>query len=228
MVNYLTLDGSIRKDLGSANTRRLRKEGKIPAVIYGVNGAENTYISISKKDFDKEYLKSNIELRPIELNIDGKKFKVLTYQIDLDPITDLPRHVDFNNLEGKKEAKIYVPVNYLGREKSPGVKKGGFLNILKRKIECLCPIDNILQCIDIDVSKMHIGSKIRSTDIVLPNGIKFTNKKVFDICSVTGRGKSTDDTATAATTDAAATAATTAAPAADAKAPAAAKTDAKK
>ena len=157
MVNYLTLDGSIRKDLGSANTRRLRKEGKIPAVIYGVNGAENTYISISKKDFDKEYLKSNIELRPIELNVDGKKFKVLTYQIDLDPITDLPRHVDFNNLEGKKEAKIYVPVNYLGREKSPGVKKGGFLNILKRKIECLCPVDNILQSIDIDVSKMHIG-----------------------------------------------------------------------
>ena len=94
MVNYLTLDGSIRKDLGSANTRRLRKEGKIPAVIYGVNGAENTYISISKKDFDKEYLKSNIELRPIELNVDGKKFKVLTYQIDLDPITDLPRHVE--------------------------------------------------------------------------------------------------------------------------------------
>ena len=230
MVNYLTLDGSIRKDLGSANTRRLRKEGKIPAVIYGVNGAENTFISISKKDFDKEYLKSNIELRPIELNVDGKKFKVLTYQIDLDPITDLPRHVDFNNLEGKKEAKIYVPVNYLGREKSPGVKKGGFLNILKRKIECLCPIDNILQCIDIDVSKMHIGSKIRSTDVTLPNGIKFTNKKVFDICSVTGRGKSTDDVAApATTTDAAApAAATTAAPAADAKAPAAAKTEAKK
>ena len=202
MVNYLTLDGSIRKDLGSANTRRLRKEGKIPAVIYGVNGAENTYISISKKDFDKEYLKSNIELRPIELNVDGKKFKVLTYQIDLDPITDLPRHVDFN--------------------------KGGFLNILKRKIECLCPIDNILQSIDIDVSKMHIGSKIRSTDITLPSGIKFTSKKVFDICSVTGRGKSTDDVAaTATTTDAAAPAATTAAPAADAKAPAA-KTEAKK
>jgi len=73
MVNFLTLNGSIRSDLGSANTNRLRKQGFIPAVIYRSNNdGENIYISIPKKDFDKEYLKGGIQIRPIELNIDGK------------------------------------------------------------------------------------------------------------------------------------------------------------
>ena len=98
MVEFLTLNGSIRKDLGSSNTNRLRKEGYTPAVIYGTNGSDNLYISIAKKDFDKEYLKGNIETKPIELTVDGKKYQVLTYQIDIDPLTDLPRHIDFINI----------------------------------------------------------------------------------------------------------------------------------
>ncbi|MDD2839631.1 MAG: 50S ribosomal protein L25/general stress protein Ctc [Rickettsiales bacterium] len=208
MVNFLTLNGSIRSDLGSANTRRLRKDGRIPAVIYGNNGDENIYISISKRDFDKEYMKSNVQLKPIELNLDGKKYKVLVYQIDLDPVTDMPRHVDFNNVENKKELKIYIPVNFLGKEKAPGIKKGGFLNVLKRKIECFCNLENIPSSIDIDVSKLHIGSKIKISDITLPNNVKNTNKSNFDICSITGRGKSTEEeaAATAAATAVAATA----------------------
>ncbi|HSQ98247.1 MAG TPA: 50S ribosomal protein L25/general stress protein Ctc [Rickettsiales bacterium] len=208
MVNFLTLNGSIRNDLGSANTRRLRKEDKIPAVIYGNNGNENIYFSVLKKDFEKEYLKTNIQLKPIELDLDGKKYKVLVYQIDLDPVTDMPRHVDFVNLEGKKELKVCIPVNYTGSDKAPGIKKGGFLNILKRKIECFCTLENIPSSIEVDVSKMHIGSKVKINDITLPNNVKATEKSNFDICSITGRGKSTDEATPAA---AAATAATPAA-----------------
>lgn len=210
MVNFLTLDGSIRKDLGSANTRRLRREGRTPAVIYGNGNNENVYLSVLKRDFDKEYLKTNIQLKPIELNIDGKKYKVLVYQIDLDPISDMPRHVDFINVEGKKELRVCIPVNFLGREKAPGIKKGGFLNILKRKIECFCTLENIPDSIDIDVSKMHIGTKIKINDITLPSNIKATNKSNFDICSITGRGKSIEEETAAAA--AAATTAATATP----------------
>ncbi len=214
MVNFLTLNGSIRKDLGSANTNRLRKEGFIPAVIYGNNGEENIYISVSKRDFDKEYLKGAIEIRPIELDVDGKKYKVLTYQIDLDPVSDLPRHIDFINIEGKKEVKVYIPVSFVGREKSPGVKKGGFLNILKRKIQFYVDPMNIPASIEAVVSSMHIGDKIKINDIKLPAGIRPVDKTNFNICSITGRGKSTTDDVAPAAADAAAPAA---APAADAK-----------
>ena len=217
MVNFLTLNGSIRKDLGTANTNRLRKEGFIPAVIYGSNGSENIYISILKKDFDKEYLKGAIQIRPIELDLDGKKYKVLTYQIDLDPVSDLPRHVDFINIEGKKEVKTYIPVSFLGREKSPGIKKGGFLNILKRKIQCYVDPMNIPELIEVVVSGMHIGDKMKINDVKLPAGIRPVDKTNFNICTVTGRGKSTVDEAAPAADAAATTSAPAAAPAADAK-----------
>lgn len=190
MVNFLTFNGSIRKDLGSANTNRLRKEGYIPAVIYGNNGEENLYISISKKEFDKEYLKSNIEIKPIELNIEGKKYKVLTYQVDINPVTDLPRHVDFMNIDKKKETKVMIPVNFIGKDKSPGLKRGGFLNVLKRKIQCYVDPLKIATSIDVIVAKMHIGDKIKINDIELPKGVKTVNKTNFNICTITGRGKS--------------------------------------
>ena len=206
MVEFLTLNGSIRKDLGSSNTNRLRKEGYTPAVIYGTNGSDNLYISIAKKDFDKEYLKGNIETKPIELTVDGKKYQVLTYQIDIDPLTDLPRHVDFINIKDKKEVKVYVPVNFIGREKAPGLKRGGFLNILKRKIQLYVDPMNIPASIDVYVDSMHIGSKIKINDIKLPDNVKVVDKTNFNIVTVTGRGKSTDDAApqAAATTEAAA------------------------
>ena len=216
MVNFLTLNGSIRSDLGSANTNRLRKQGFIPAVIYrNNNDGDNIYISIPKKDFDKEYLKGAIQTRPIELNIDSKKYKVLTYQIDIDPVSDMPRHIDFFNIEGKKEVKVFVPVKYLGREKSPGLKRGGFLNILKRKIRCYVDPLNIPDVIEVNVSTMHIGDKKKINDITLPNGIRAVDKSNFNVCTITGRGKSTD--APTATTEASATPAATPAKAPEAK-----------
>lgn len=204
MVEFLTLNGSIRKDLGSSNTNRLRKEGYTPAVIYGTNGSDNLYISIAKKDFDKEYLKGNIETKPIELTVDGKKYQVLTYQIDIDPLTDLPRHIDFINIKDKKEVKVYVPVKFIGKEKAPGLKRGGFLNILKRKIQLYVDPMNIPASIDVYVDTMHIGSKIKINDIKLPDNVKVVDKTNFNIVTVTGRGKSTDDNMqqAAATTDA--------------------------
>jgi len=208
MVEYITLNGSIRKDLGSSNANRLRKEGLVPAVIYGLKDSENVFISLLKKDFYKEFLKGSIQIRPIEIKTENKSYKVLTYQIDIDPVTDMPRHVDFMSIDGKNEVKVYIPVNFLGREKSPGIKKGGFLNILKRKIQCFCNPESIPNKIDIDVSKMHIGSKIKINDAKLPENIKATDKSNFDICSITGRGKSIEEEEAAA---AAATAATTAA-----------------
>lgn len=216
MVNFLTLNGSIRKELGSSNTNRLRKEGNIPAVIYGNKDKENIYLSVLKKDFDKEYLKGAIQIRPIELDLDGKKYKVLVYQLDIDPVSDMPRHIDFINIDGKKEVKVYIPVNFLGKEKSPGLKRGGFLNVLKRKIQCYTDPLNIPTTIDVDVSAMHIGDKKKINDIKLPAGLRVVDKENFNVCTITGRGKSTTADAAQPTTDAAAPAATDA-PAAEAK-----------
>ncbi|MDR2526322.1 MAG: 50S ribosomal protein L25/general stress protein Ctc [Rickettsiales bacterium] len=203
----IILNGGIRKDLGSANTNRLRKSGFIPAVVYGDRKKENIFISISKRDFDKEYLKGGIEVKSIELNIDGNKQNVIAYQIELDPLTDLPNHIDFMSIDGKDEIKTFVPVVYVGNEKSPGLKKGGFLNILKRKLHLFVSPKDIPQSVSVDVSSMHIGSKIKISDVKLPSNAKTVDKSDFIVCSITGRGKS-EETKTAETT----TTATTTAP----------------
>ncbi|MDR3290384.1 MAG: 50S ribosomal protein L25/general stress protein Ctc [Rickettsiales bacterium] len=233
MVDF-TLNGSIRKDLGSSNTNRLKQDGFIPAVIYGDNGKENTFISIIKKEFDKEYLKGGIETKTIELIVDKKKYKVIAYQLDIDPVSDLPRHIDFVNLEGKKEVKTIVPVKYTGQDKSPGLKKGGFLNVVKRKLFLFVDSNKIPQSIEVDISKLHIGSNLKINDINLPEGVKSVKKDNYVIVSITGKGKSTEDdktTSVDATTDAKTPAtapvkdakAAASAPAKDAKAPAAKK-----
>jgi large subunit ribosomal protein L25 len=212
MIGF-TLNGSIRDELGSANTNRLRKAGFIPAVIYGDKGAKNTFISIVKKDFNKEYLRGGITTRIIDIDIDGKKQKVLTYQLELDPLTDLPRHVDFINIEGKKEIKTKVPVKYIDKEKSPGVKKGGYLNILKRNIYLFVEPNNIPDRIEVNVAMLHIGANIKINDIELPKNVHPVEKTNYVLCSVTGRGKSdvedkratAENATTTATADAKAT-----------------------
>jgi len=221
MVNYINLDGSIRTEMGSGATGRKRKEGLVPAVIYGFESPnDNVYLYISKKEFEKEYLKGAIQTKPIELSLDGKKYKVLVHDIDLDPVTDMPRHVDFMNIEGKKEVKVQVPVNYIGKDKSPGIKRGGFLNILKRRIQVYVDPMNIPSFIEVDVSKAHIGDKIKISSITLPDGIRAVDKSNFNVFTITGRGKSKiDDETPAAAAPAAATVAApaTATPAAKTK-----------
>ncbi|MDR0423647.1 MAG: 50S ribosomal protein L25/general stress protein Ctc [Rickettsiales bacterium] len=222
MVNF-TLNGSIRTEFGSAGASRLRKSGFIPAIIYGEK--ENTFISVIKKDFDKEYLKGGIGVRIIELNIDNKKQNVLAYQIDLDPLSDLPRHIDFVSIDGKNEVKTSVPIRYVDAGKSPGIKKGGFLNVLKRNLQLFVNPKEIPQFIEINVGALHIGSKIKINDVKLPDGVRPVGKENFNICSITGRGKSDLDTSATAGSGDASTTAAAAAPASDTKD--AAKTDAK-
>jgi len=211
MVAFLAMNGSIRTKFGTANANRIKKDGMLPAVIYG---KENLHISVSKREFDKEYLKGAIRTKPIELKVDDKVYRVLVYQIDLDPVTDMPRHVDFSNIEGKSQVKVYIPISFVGREKSPGLKKGGFLNILKRSLQCYCDPLNIPSEIVIDVSRCHIGTKIQIRDVKLPSNIKPVEKELTNICSVTGRGKSDMGEKSATVSDASSSAATTATPAA--------------
>ena len=110
MVEFLTLNGSIRKDLGSSNTNRLRKEGYTPAVIYGTKGDDNLFISIAKKDFDKEYLKGNIEIKPIELTVDGKLSQTLTTQDQLQISTSTDKDP---NLQGEYVGGVLIKMPQL-------------------------------------------------------------------------------------------------------------------
>ena len=153
---------------GQVNT--LRKNGEVPGIIYGGESA-NEKISLIKKDvknlIDKENFLSNV----ISINIDGKDQQVLPRDIAFDAVSDEPIHIDF--LRIVKDAKIIleIPVKFINHELSPGLKKGGVLNIVRRKVELRCPTENIPRELTVDLNGLDIGSSIKISSINLPENI---------------------------------------------------------
>ena len=153
---------------GQVNT--LRKNGEVPGIIYG-GESPNKKISLIKKDvknlIDKENFLSNV----ISINIDGKDQQVLPRDIAFDAVSDEPIHIDF--LRIVKDAKIIleIPVKFINHELSPGLKRGGVLNIVRRKVELRCPTENIPRELTVDLNGLDIGSSIKISSINLPENI---------------------------------------------------------
>ncbi len=231
-MSSLQLKAQKREKLGSLEAKRIKKSGKVPAVIQSKNG--NLNIILDKKEFENEYKKGNIQTRIIEIEIDGKKIKTVTNRVELDPVSDQLIHIDLVNCSESKYIKAWPKVNFIGRDKSFGLKKGGFLNIRTRKIEVLCEKEELIpEFIEIDISTVHIGQTIRSNVIKLADGVKLSRNSEFLIASITGRGKSDAEEAAGAAgaagaNPAGAAGATTTTAAATTSAGAAKKTEGKK
>jgi len=216
-MSSFQLQAEKREQLGSLEARRIKKAGKIPAVIYSKNG--NVNVSIDQKQFSQEYLKGNVQTRIAEIELAGKKIKAITHKVELDPVSDQPIHVELINCDEAKAIKAQPKLKFINQDRAPGLKKGGVLHIVLRKVEIICEnVANIPAVIEVDTGSMQVGSKFRSNALKLPAGVKLQRKDNFLIASIIGRGKAEEEVAATAGADAAAGAA---APAAGAAAPAA-------
>lgn len=185
MSDMVTLIAELRETLGTGQARALRRNGMIPATLYGT-GKKPISIALVEKDVTKLYRKHGFTSTVIQLEIGEKKHKVLPKAIQLHPITDLANHVDFVYLDSKVQ-RVSVPVVFEGKERSIGVKRGGFFNIIFRQIELLCPSHDIPKNITIDVSYMSAGMSLRASKLNLPEGCSLVSKKDFVLASITGR-----------------------------------------
>ena len=165
-----SLEASIRNTKSKGDIRSLRINGSVPAIIYGGAG-QNEKISISKKILksllEKESFLSNI----ITLNVDGKSQNVLPREIKYNVISDEPIHVDFLRILEGVNVRIEVPVNFINHEKSPGLKRGGVLNIVRRKIELKCPSEKIPEAIVLDLDGVDIGESFKISSVKLEEGV---------------------------------------------------------
>ena len=156
---------------GQVNT--LRQKGEVPGVIYG-GTIENQKIYLSKKEvktlIDQENFLSNI----ISLNLDGKSTNVLPREVAFDPISDDPIHVDFLRIVKGAKIIIEIPVKFINNEKCPGIKRGGVLNIVRRKVELKCPTENIPTELVVDLEGLEIGASIKFSSINLTENVKPT------------------------------------------------------
>jgi len=159
-----------RENTSSGSNNKLRSEGLIPAVLYGGKDV-NQNISIQKKEI-KNLINSDTFLsKVLELNIDGKKEKVIPRDVAFNVVSEEPIHIDFMRIVTGKKIILEIPVKFINHPDSPGLKRGGVLNIVRRKIELKCPAENIPDEIVIDLTGTDIGTSIKISSVKLKDNI---------------------------------------------------------
>ena len=168
-----SIEATARNTNTKGQVRALRQKGEVPGIIYG-GTEENQTISLSTKKvktlIDQENFLSNI----ISLKIDGKSMNVLPRDVAFDPISDDPIHIDFLRIVKGAKIILEIPVKFINNETCPGLKRGGVLNIVRRKVELKCPTENIPTELIVDLEGLEIGASIKISSINLPENVKQT------------------------------------------------------
>mgnify|MGYP006434764467 FL=1 len=165
-----SLDANIRDTKTKGELSSLRNNGGVPAIIYG-GEQPNEKVSISKKLLKSLIEKENFLSSIVTLNVDGKPQNVLPREIKYHIITDEPIHVDFLRVVPGVKIRIEVPVQFINHEKSPGLKRGGVLNIVRRKVELKCPSEKIPENLVIDLDGVDIGESFKISSINLDTDV---------------------------------------------------------
>ena len=196
-----------RSGTGKGAARSVRREGRVPAVIYG-GGLKPEPISVDFKDVNKFIFAGHFLTSIFELEIEGRKERVLPRDYQLDVVTDWPVHVDFLRLTPGSLVRIGIPVHVVNREASPGVKKGGAVNLVLHSVEVMAPADDIPESITVDLSGLDFQGSVHVSAIKLPEGCRpVPAKSDLTVVTIVPPTIMVEETAAAATATAAAPAA---------------------
>ena len=216
MAQANVIKASARATGGKGTARAVRRTGNVPAVIYGGDDKAADTIQIDANDLYNTIKKGRFLSTVFDIDIGGKTLKAIPRDVQLDPVKDIPLHVDFQRIGSDNRVRVGVPVRFVNEALSPGLKRGGVLNIVRHDVEVWCPADAIPQYFEVDLTGLAIGRSVHISAVTLPAGVKPTIiDRDFTIATIAGSGGK-DEEETPAAGAAAAPAA------ADGKAPAAA------
>jgi large subunit ribosomal protein L25 len=171
MSEALTLPAEARERAGKGASRALRRDGRTPAVIYG-GKEEPTMIHVEQKELIKQLMTGHFMNSIVNITIGGKTIRTLPKDVAFHPVTDRPTHADFLRLTGDSKVEVQVPVVFINEAASPGLKKGGVLNIVRHELDLICPNDSIPSEIEIDVTGKDVGDAIHISEVTLPKGVE--------------------------------------------------------
>ncbi|MEA1619632.1 50S ribosomal protein L25/general stress protein Ctc [Erythrobacter sp. T5W1-R] len=170
MSDVLNLPAEARERAGKGASRALRRDGRTPAVIYGGKEAP-VQIHVEEKELVKQLMTGHFFNSIVELAVGGKTIKTLAKDVAFHPVTDRPLHADFLRLTGDSKIEVQVPVVFVNEDASPGLKKGGVLNIVRHELELVCPAESIPGEIQIDLTGKDVGDSIHISEVTLPKGV---------------------------------------------------------
>ena len=180
------LKAEAREQVGKGSARAVRRDGKVPAVIYG-DKQPPLAISLSYKEIFYKIHGGGFLTTVAIIDVGGKKIQVLPKDFQMDPVRDTPLHVDFLRVSKDSEVNVEVPVHFINEEKSPGIKRGGVLNIVRHQVEFHCPANAIPDSITVDLEGVDIGDSIHISAVKLPSGVRpVISDRDFTIATVAG------------------------------------------
>ena len=167
------LKAEARERVGKGSARAIRRNGKVPAVIYGEKDAPLS-ITLPYKEVSMKIFGGGFLTTIATIDVDGKKIQVLPKDYQLDPVRDFVMHVDFLRIGKGTVVTVNVPVHFINEETAPGIKRGGVLNIVRHEVEFTCPATAIPEYIEVDLDGMDIGDSAHISTVKLPEGVQPT------------------------------------------------------
>ncbi len=172
MAEVRTIAASPRQAAGKGSARQARRDGQVPAVIYG-NKEEPVLLTLERRVLVKELDNPQFFIQLVDVEIDGTKHRVLPRDVQFHPVSDIPMHVDFLRFDPKRKITANVPVVFEGEEDSPGLKSGGVLNVVRYEVEVFCTADNIPPELVLQLAGLDVGDSMHASAVMLPEGVEF-------------------------------------------------------
>jgi large subunit ribosomal protein L25 len=187
MAEAVELKAWARQRSGKGGARQVRRDGRVPGIVYG-DKQEPENIALESKAISKQIQTGHFQSTVFMLDVDGTKIRVIPRDVQLDPVRDFPIHVDFMRLSKDATVTVDVPVHFLNDQASPGLKRGGVLNVVRHDIPVRCPADQIPDSFEVDLTGLEIGDSIHISAIKLPEGVTPTiTDRDFTVATIVGR-----------------------------------------
>ena len=198
MPEITTLSAEPRARAGKGATRATRRAGRVPGIIYGDN-KEPVLISLEPRELSRALASRSFLATLVDVKVDGAVHRTLPRDVQYHPATDAPLHVDFMRVGSHARVTVTVPVVFINPEMSPGIRRGGILNIVRHGIELDCPVDAIPDRLVVELNGLEIGDSIHISRVIVPEGCRPTiTERDFTIASVAASSAVREEAAAAA------------------------------
>jgi large subunit ribosomal protein L25 len=199
MPDIATLSARRRAQAGKGAARALRRQGRVPAIIYG-GGEEPAPISLDPRELSRALARRGFLATLVDVEVEGKVERTLPREVQYHPVTDAPLHADFMRIGATARVTVEVPVAFVNHELSIGLRRGGILNIVRHGIELSCPVDSIPDRVTVDLNGLDIGDSVHISSVALPQGSRpRIGDRDFTIASIASSSAVREEAATATT-----------------------------
>ncbi len=197
MVETNTLRAEARERAGKGAARSSRRAGRVPGVIYG-DKSPPVLVTVDPRELTRVLHQPGFFARLLTVELDGKPHRTLPRDVQLDPVSDKPLHVDFMRIGAGAHLTVAIPVQFENQERAPGIRRGGILNIVRHEIDMVCDADHIPDHITVNLEGLDIGDSIHIGQVTLPTGARPVIDRNFTIASIAAPTALRDEQAAAA------------------------------